>query len=422
MITLYIVAFAEVYVNSPSTAKIYVNPIISYAKTNESFTVDIRIVDVENLFSWQVNMSFDPTLLKFVNVTKGDFLANQPNGTRLAKRIEQEDGWALFSELTVGSFPGVTGSGVLGTVEFQALDKKGETVLNITHPRTSVLEMLRTPVEIPSTKENGFYTNLEPPPHVEFTISPVVPKVNETVTFDASASTVDAPRSIIKYEWDFGDGVVATFIKDVNLTATTTHNYTRTDTYTVTLTLTDDAPASDLVRAIFNTTTMPDIWYELYSRSTLIIDFLFSHNIAVTEVEAYPTAVTVGETVFIDVTVLNRGSDAETFSVAAYADEDVTTEIGDEFKGNEITVTNLASGDNYNLTLSWDTTDVPEGTYKISAEAIVPDEKYPEDNLLIDGTVEVKSSEQSFSPVLIISIVVVIGAIGGGILLYLKRR
>jgi PKD repeat protein/ribosomal protein L40E len=70
------------------------------------------------------------------------------------------------------------------------------------------------------------------PPVASFTSSPASPKVDETVTFNASGST-DADGTIDTYSWDFDDGDTATG-------KTTTHSYSSAGTYTVTLTVTDN--------------------------------------------------------------------------------------------------------------------------------------------------------------------------------------
>jgi len=64
-----------------------------------------------------------------------------------------------------------------------------------------------------------------------FTWAPSLPKVGESVTFDASASTPNG-GIILNYEWNFGDGETATG-------KTVTHTYTNSGTYTVTLNVTD---------------------------------------------------------------------------------------------------------------------------------------------------------------------------------------
>jgi len=83
-------------------------------------------------------------------------------------------------------------------------------------------------------------------PTASFTFSPVTPKVNEVVTFDASASS-DPDGSIVSYRWDFGDGNVTTVSG-----STITHAYAEAKSYTVTLTVTDNDGFTDV-----QTTTVP---------------------------------------------------------------------------------------------------------------------------------------------------------------------
>jgi len=77
------------------------------------------------------------------------------------------------------------------------------------------------------------------PPIASFTYSPENPVVNQTITFNASLS-YDPDGTIVKYEWDFGDG---------NITSTTheiiNHSYSEVGNYEVTLTVTDDKGATN---------------------------------------------------------------------------------------------------------------------------------------------------------------------------------
>ncbi|UTF54761.1 PKD domain-containing protein [Natronosalvus rutilus] len=63
----------------------------------------------------------------------------------------------------------------------------------------------------------------------QFDVDPTEPDVNETVTFNASASI----GNLTAYEWNFGDGATATG-------SVVTHSFDTIDTYDVTLTVTDD--------------------------------------------------------------------------------------------------------------------------------------------------------------------------------------
>ena len=70
-------------------------------------------------------------------------------------------------------------------------------------------------------------------PFANFTISPNNPRVNDTVTFDASGSS-DTNGRIVKWDWDFGDSSTH------GTTVVVTHKYSTADTFTVTLIVTDN--------------------------------------------------------------------------------------------------------------------------------------------------------------------------------------
>ena len=95
--------------------------------------------------------------------------------------------------------------------------------------------------------ENVILTYPNQAPVASFTFSPSNPLVNDTVTFDASASH-DPDGSIVSYRWDFGDGNVTTvtnpIITHVYLTAASTVNYT------VTLTVTDNEGSTGIATQI----------------------------------------------------------------------------------------------------------------------------------------------------------------------------
>jgi chitinase len=70
-------------------------------------------------------------------------------------------------------------------------------------------------------------------PQASFAISPTGPAVNDSVYVDASASTVPAGRTIVAYDWNFGDG-------STGAGQTATHKYGKANSYTIVLTVTDN--------------------------------------------------------------------------------------------------------------------------------------------------------------------------------------
>jgi PKD repeat protein len=71
-------------------------------------------------------------------------------------------------------------------------------------------------------------------PTAAFVSSPSAPVPAQTVFFNASASRAAPGRTIVSYQWDFGDGGSATGVQ-------TQHIYAAAGGYNVTLTVTDDA-------------------------------------------------------------------------------------------------------------------------------------------------------------------------------------
>ncbi len=141
---------------------VYVDPLLSSAMQGETFTVDIMIDNVEELYAWQVNMSFDPNILEFVSWVEGDFLADQPEGTWNATMIEED--YMLINVLTYGSYLGVSGSGRLMTATFRALGM-GESALNIDNDLTKLIRYNPPPLPpggsimelIPHIRRNGYF-------------------------------------------------------------------------------------------------------------------------------------------------------------------------------------------------------------------------------------------------------------------------
>jgi hypothetical protein len=85
------------------------------------------------------------------------------------------------------------------------------------------------------------------------------------------------------------------------------------------------------------------------------------HDVVVIDVYASPTGVTAGQSVEINATVWNNGVQAETFDVTPYYD--------DTAAASSQSVTSLAPDAEKNLTFTWDTTGVSDGSYAIKVAA-----------------------------------------------------
>ena len=124
---------------------------------------------------------------------------------------------------------------------------------------------------------------------------------------------------------------------------------------------------------------IPHETFEGYFNNVL----LSRRDVAVINVTPSHTEAYTGRVVNVTATVKNKGDIAETFDVNAYYDNNL---IG------TLTVTDLASREQANLTFSWNTEGVqPCISYTIKAEANpVPNEINMTDNIYVDGMVKIK--------------------------------
>ena len=104
------------------------------------------------------------------------------------------------------------------------------------------------------------------------------------------------------------------------------------------------------------------------------------HDIAVVDVKISKDAVYIGEALQINVSVLNKGTETETFSVSAYYDSSLI---------ETLQVSPLAPNTRVTLVFVWNTSFVHEGFYLISASAPLPNDINVADNTFINGIVQV---------------------------------
>lgn len=401
VIVIALLAISGIKPVSCATTTTSVAPPVSSASVGHDFTIDIDVAEVPSahkLYAFYINLSFDPDVLLLTDMAEGDFLADQPEGTTFYSRVEQARGWVYFGYTTKGAYDGVDGDGTLARVTFNAT-ALGESPLNITNPHTELIEMApvgggHVPEPIPSTLENGYFSNLAGvPPVAEFTYSPDKPAIDEAITFNASDSyDPDVAGYIVSFMWDFGDGTTVLYVKDVNFTMTATHAYTTGGSKSVMLTVTDDA--------------------EMEDSETKILSVKFAHDVAVTDVQLSTDAVAPGESVSIDATVLNKGSSTETFTLVASYDGEA---IGQE------TVSDLAPDGEDTVSFVWDTSGVAEDVYAIRVNATgVTDDGNLADNVRFAGNVDVTAAAGLPMEYIIIAVVVII-IIVVGVFAYSRR-
>ena len=132
----------------------------------DSFAVRVNISDVTQLSLWQINLTYNPSVLQAVAVREGPFLKSVPGippypapGTTFA--TTNGSGWIqAMSTLKSYNYGGANGSGVLATFHFRAI-AAGNSVLDYSLGKTYLLTWDGyTLVDIPCEKVAGFFQYL----------------------------------------------------------------------------------------------------------------------------------------------------------------------------------------------------------------------------------------------------------------------
>jgi hypothetical protein len=88
----------------------------------ETFAANVNITGIDNLYAYQFDLLFDPTLLQASIVTEGAFLPTGGTTIFFPGTIDNVSGLIDFTAAVLtGDIPGVTGTGALASVAFQAI-------------------------------------------------------------------------------------------------------------------------------------------------------------------------------------------------------------------------------------------------------------------------------------------------------------
>lgn len=123
------VSYGLLLVSSLAVAPVLAVPILSIqpsaksVSVNDTFSVDVAIAGVTNLYSFQFDLSFSPTVLAAIDSTEGAFLSSGGGSTVFVPGSINNNAGTISSTAAtlVGPISGVTGDGILASVSFQAL-------------------------------------------------------------------------------------------------------------------------------------------------------------------------------------------------------------------------------------------------------------------------------------------------------------
>ena len=125
---------------------VMIDPAITSVSVGHTFTVDINIEDVSDLYSFQFDLGFDPEVLQAIRVYDVSFLSESGENWPYEGDIDNTAGSiANIYDVLLGNVSGAMGSGLLATIEFKAI-ATGTGSLNILN--SNFLDSMLDPIDV----------------------------------------------------------------------------------------------------------------------------------------------------------------------------------------------------------------------------------------------------------------------------------
>lgn len=123
-IRLWLVLAASLLIASPALATpiVRVVPSATMPAVGQAFQVNLFGEDFLDLYAYNVTLNFDPARIRAVSVGEGPLLASAGTTFFIPGDIDNVLGSISFTGNTlIGAIPGVSGSGILITLDFEAI-------------------------------------------------------------------------------------------------------------------------------------------------------------------------------------------------------------------------------------------------------------------------------------------------------------
>lgn len=168
--SLSAIAFSMSYLLLPSNGFadpiIGIQPAATVIGVGSSFDVVIATSTVADLYSYQFDLHFDPSIVHANSVTEGSYLSNYGLTTFISGIIDNEIGNITFTAASlVGPISSGIGSGILAIYSFVAI---GIGVSPLTISNALLLDSAL--VDIPSTTSDGLVTAATIPEPTSFAL------------------------------------------------------------------------------------------------------------------------------------------------------------------------------------------------------------------------------------------------------------
>ncbi|MBV9500208.1 MAG: PEP-CTERM sorting domain-containing protein [Acidobacteriaceae bacterium] len=119
---------------------ILISPASQTVSVGQTFTLDINVDQIPDLFDYEFSLSFNPAVLAAQSVTEGALFANTGDSFFSPGSINNTAGTIPTTADTLeGKVPGVSGPGTLAMVQFTAI-AAGTTSIDFSPPHDLILQ------------------------------------------------------------------------------------------------------------------------------------------------------------------------------------------------------------------------------------------------------------------------------------------
>lgn len=107
---------------SSATPILSIDPPSQEANVGATFSLDVSVANVTDLFAYEFAVAFDPSVLAAQSITEGVFLSSGGSTFFIPGTIDNVGGLISFNANSlIGAISGVNGSGVLAQVNFSTI-------------------------------------------------------------------------------------------------------------------------------------------------------------------------------------------------------------------------------------------------------------------------------------------------------------
>jgi hypothetical protein len=166
MLMVLVIAFpVTINKGSAQTTTMLVDPAnVQDIAVGNTFVITLKVADVQNLYTWQAMILFNPGILNCTSVTiPADNIFAGKTSVPVIPIIDNVGG-SVTTGVSLMGVESVAGSGKLCQIEFLVLGL-GNSSLNYSLPYGSDTFLLNSDLDVMSSLlQNGFFINVSPPP------------------------------------------------------------------------------------------------------------------------------------------------------------------------------------------------------------------------------------------------------------------